>query len=49
MENFFFNSGYNMIIGPTIDEVSKWHDKSIFIVIYSAPSAILYNFNNLKN
>ena len=46
---FLFNSRYNMIIGPTIDEVSEWHDKGIFEGIYTAPSAILYNFDNLKN
>ena len=37
-----------MIIGPTIDEVSEWHDKGIFVGIYTAPSAVLYNFDNLK-
>jgi hypothetical protein len=37
-----------MIIGPTIDEVSEWHDKGIFVGIYIAPSTVLYNFDNLK-
>lgn len=40
----YLNEQYQIILGPTIDEVAEWHDKGLIIGIYTAPSAVFYDY-----